>query len=184
MLHLLILGRRFFKDVIYSNHLGKNGAIAERVAQCSQPGGEIAQNSHNFLVGGGVGGRDDEEIDIHVQDNSSTCHQVVQVGAAHTYQPVGRTLTTYHTSILHFEISNTHEKEQSETAGSCWGLNHACRLQPMNMQHSVYMEDCEEIHLSYTTVADLEGVPWAPWVLWNSPFEELPLRILSKFVQT
>ena len=67
--------------VIYSNHLGKNGAIAERVAQCSQPGSEIAQSSHNLWVGRG----DDKEICIHVQDDGPTSYQVVQVGASQTY---------------------------------------------------------------------------------------------------
>ena len=90
MPHLLILGRRFFKDVVNSNHLGKNGAIAERVAQCSQPGGDVAQNSHNLRIGGG----DNEEIGIHVQDDGPTSYQVVQVGAAQTYQPVGRKTQT------------------------------------------------------------------------------------------
>ena len=58
----LFLGCGVPKYVVYSNHFGKNSAIAERVAQCSQPGGEIAQYSHNLLFGGG----DDEKIDIHV----------------------------------------------------------------------------------------------------------------------
>ena len=63
------------------NILGKNGAIAERVAQCSQPGSEIAQSSHNLWVGRG----DDKEICIHVQDDGPTSYQVVQVGASQTY---------------------------------------------------------------------------------------------------
>ena len=84
------MGCRFVEYVVYSNHLGKNGAIAERVAQCSQPGSDIAQNSHNLWVGGG----DDEEIGIHVQDDGPTPYQVVQVRAAETYQPVGRRAQT------------------------------------------------------------------------------------------
>ena len=77
----------FVKDVIHSNHLGKNGTIAERIAQCSQPGSEIAQYSHSLRISGG----DDKEICIHVQDDGTTPYQIVQIGAAHTYQPGGRT---------------------------------------------------------------------------------------------
>ena len=32
---------RFVQDMVHSNHLGKNGAIAERVAQCIQPTSEL-----------------------------------------------------------------------------------------------------------------------------------------------
>ena len=71
------------KYEVNSNHLGKNGAIAERVAHCSQPWGDIAQHSQSLLVGGG----DDKEIDIHIQDYGPTHYQVVQVWAAQTYQP-------------------------------------------------------------------------------------------------
>ena len=84
--YLLLLVCGVVKDVIHPNHLGKNGAIAERVAQCSQPGSDIAQCSHNLWVGGG----DDEEICIYVQDDGPTPYQVVQFGAAHTYQPGGK----------------------------------------------------------------------------------------------
>ena len=45
----------------------------------------IAQCSHNLWVSG----RDDEEIDVHVQDDCSKPYQVVQVGAAKTNQPEG-----------------------------------------------------------------------------------------------
>ena len=45
----------------------------------------IAQCSHNLWVSG----RDDEEIDVHVQDDCSTPYQVVQVGATKTNQPAG-----------------------------------------------------------------------------------------------
>ena len=83
----LLLRCGFVKDVVYSNHLGKNGAIAERIAQCSQPGGEIAQCHHSLWVGS----RDDKEISIHVQDNGPNTYQVVQIGAAQTYQPVRKT---------------------------------------------------------------------------------------------
>ena len=89
-MYLLFMRCGFVKDVIHSNHLCKNGAITERVAQCSQPGGEIAQYSHNLLVGGG----DDEEICIHVQDDGSNPYQIVQVGAPQTYQPVERRTQT------------------------------------------------------------------------------------------
>ena len=88
--HLLILNCGFVKYVIHSNHLGKNGAIAERVAQCSQPGSDIAQCSHNLWVSGG----DNEEVCIHVQDDGSAPYQVVQVWAAHAYQPVGKSTQT------------------------------------------------------------------------------------------
>ena len=88
--YLPFLRRGFVKDVIHSNHLGKNGAIAERVAQCSQPGGEITQCHHNLLVGGW----DDKEICIHVQDDGPTPYRVVQVAAAQTYQPAGRRTQT------------------------------------------------------------------------------------------
>ena len=96
----LLLRCRFVKDVIHSNHLGKNGAIAERVAQRSQPGGDIAQYSHNLLVGGG----DDEEICIHVQDDGPNPYQVVQVRAAQTYQPVEENtnhVTTLYTPLFY-----------------------------------------------------------------------------------
>ena len=43
----------------------------------------IAQCSHNLWVSG----RDDEEIDVHVQDDCSTPYQVVQVVATETNQP-------------------------------------------------------------------------------------------------
>ena len=85
--YLLLLMSWVVKYEINSNHLGKNGAIAERVAHCSQPGGDIAQHSQSFLVGGG----DDKKINIHIQDNGTTPYQVVQVRAAHTYQPRERT---------------------------------------------------------------------------------------------
>ena len=29
------------QDVVHSNHLGKNGAVAEGVAQCVQPGSDL-----------------------------------------------------------------------------------------------------------------------------------------------
>ena len=77
----LFFGCWVVKDVIHSNHLGKNGAIAERVAQCTQPGSDIAQHGHNLRVGGG----DDKEICSHVQDDGSNPYQVVQVGAPQTY---------------------------------------------------------------------------------------------------
>ena len=88
--HLLFSECRFVKDEVDSNHLDKNCAIAERVAQCRQPGSEITQCHHNLLVGGG----DDKEIGIHVQDDGPTPYQVVQIGAAQTYQPVGRRTET------------------------------------------------------------------------------------------
>ena len=75
--YLLFLGSGVVKDKVDSKHLGKNGSIAERVAQCSQPWSEIAQCSHNLLVSGG----DDEEICTHVQDDGPNPYQVVQVGA-------------------------------------------------------------------------------------------------------
>ena len=77
----LLLGCGFVKDEVDSNHLGKNGAIAERVAQCSQPGDEIAQCSHNFWVGSG----DDKQKCIHVQDEGPNPYQVVQIVAAQKY---------------------------------------------------------------------------------------------------
>ena len=67
--------------VAHSNHLGKNGAVAKRVAQCYQPGSDIAQCDHNLRVSGG----DDKEICTHVQDDSPNPYQVVQVGASQTY---------------------------------------------------------------------------------------------------
>ena len=91
MAHLLFLDSRFVKDEVNSNHLDKNSAVAERIAQCSQPRGEITQCHHNLWISGG----DDEEISIHVQDNGPTPYQVVQIGAAQTYQPVGRSTQTY-----------------------------------------------------------------------------------------
>ena len=84
--YLPFLRRGFVKDVIHSNHLGKNGAIAERVAQCSQPGSEIAQYSHSMWISGGGG----KKVDIHIQDDGPTPYQVVQVRTAHTYQSGGR----------------------------------------------------------------------------------------------
>jgi len=36
----LLLGG-IVQDVVHSNHLGKNGAIAEGVAQCIQPGSDL-----------------------------------------------------------------------------------------------------------------------------------------------
>ena len=91
MTHLLFLEGRFVKDGVDSNHLDKNRAIAERIPQCSQPGGEITQRHYNLLVGGG----DDEEICIYVQDDGPTRYQVVQVRAAQTYQPGRRRAQTY-----------------------------------------------------------------------------------------
>ena len=85
---LLVCG--VVKDVIHPNHLGKNGAIAERVAQCSQPGSDIAQHGHSMLIKGG----DDKERCIHVQDDGPNSYEVVQVGAAHAYQPVGKSKQT------------------------------------------------------------------------------------------
>ena len=58
----LFFGCDVSKYVIYSNHLGKNGATAERVAQCSQPGGDIAQYSHYLWISSG----NDIKIDINV----------------------------------------------------------------------------------------------------------------------
>ena len=72
---------RIIKDVVYSNHLDQNSAIAKRVAQCCQPGSDIAQSSHYLQVGG----RDDEEIGIHVQDDGPNPYQVVQFRASQTY---------------------------------------------------------------------------------------------------
>ena len=77
----LFFGCWVVEDVIHSNHLGKNGAIAERVAQCSQPGCKIAQHGHNLRVSGG----DDIEIGIYVQDDGPNSYQVVQVGTPQTY---------------------------------------------------------------------------------------------------
>ena len=79
----LLLRCGFVEDIVYSNHLGKNGAIAERVAQCSQPGSDIAQCNHSLHVSG----RDDKEICSHVQNDSPNPYEVVQVGASQTYQP-------------------------------------------------------------------------------------------------
>ena len=76
--YLPFLRRGFVKDVIHSNHLGKNGAIAERVAQCSQPGSEITQYSHNLRIFGG----DDKQKCIHVQDEGPSPYQIVQIVAA------------------------------------------------------------------------------------------------------
>ena len=98
--HLLILNCGFVKDVIHSNHLGKNGAIAERVAQCSQPGSDIAQCSHNLWVSGG----DNEEVCIHVQDDGPAPYQVVQVGAAQTYQPVRRRTQPRNIPMLDLQV--------------------------------------------------------------------------------
>jgi len=81
----------FVKDIVHSNHLGKNGAIAEGVVQCSQPGcalckyvwvhtnveamlwiiyvmaniqsSYIAQNDHLMCVSSG----DNEEVDIYTE---------------------------------------------------------------------------------------------------------------------
>ena len=88
--HLLFLECRFVKDEVDSNHLDKNRAIAKRVAQCCQPGSEITQCHHNLRVSGG----DDKEICIHVQDDGPTPYQVVQIGAAQTYQPGGKRTQT------------------------------------------------------------------------------------------
>ena len=91
MAHLLFLEGGFVKDEVHSNHLDKNRAIAERIAQCSQPGSEITQCHHNLWISG----RDDEEIGIYVQDDGPAPYQIVQVGAAQTYQPVGRSTQTH-----------------------------------------------------------------------------------------
>ena len=67
------VGAWVVKDEIHSNHLGKNGAIAERVALCSQPGSEITQYSHNLQIFGG----DDKQKCIHVQDEGPSPYQIV-----------------------------------------------------------------------------------------------------------
>ena len=92
------------KYEVNSNHLGKNGAIAERVAHCSQPGSDIAQHSQSLFVGGG----DDIEINIHIQDYRPNHYQVVQVWAAHTYQPRERTESC--DNIIRFTISSFVDK--------------------------------------------------------------------------
>ena len=89
-MYLLSQGCGIVKDVIHSNHLGKNGAIAEGVAECNQPGGDIAHHSNNLLVGGG----DNKEIDTCVQDDGATTYQIVQFWAAQTYQPGERRAQT------------------------------------------------------------------------------------------
>ena len=94
------MGCRFVKDVIHSNHLGKNGAIAERVSQCSQPGGDIAQYSHSMWISCG----NDKEIGVHVQDDGPTPYQVVQVGAAQTYQPVRRRTQPCNIPMLDLQV--------------------------------------------------------------------------------
>ena len=96
------MGCGFVKYVIHSNHLGKNGAIAERVAQCSQPGSDIAQYSHSMWVGCG----DDKEICIHVQDDGPAPNQVVQIGAAQTYQAVGRKTQSHNIPMLDLQVIN------------------------------------------------------------------------------
>ena len=69
-MYLLSQGCGIVKDVIHSNHLGKNGAIAEGVAECNQPGGDIAHHSNNLWVGG------NKEIDTCVQDDGPTTYQI------------------------------------------------------------------------------------------------------------
>ena len=42
--YISLLQCGFVKDIVHSDHLGKNSAIAEGVSQCSQPGSDLAMD--------------------------------------------------------------------------------------------------------------------------------------------
>ena len=76
--YLLSIWFRVIEDVMDSNHLCHDGGIAEGVAYGCQPGDEAAQDLDCQEVCGGH----HQQVDIHIQDESTSTNQVVQVGAA------------------------------------------------------------------------------------------------------
>ena len=70
--YVFLLICRVVEDVVHSGHLGKNGAIAERVPQCSHPGSYLATGWYEVCVcscncgGGGAEYRDFKSV--HLRD--------------------------------------------------------------------------------------------------------------------
>lgn len=73
----LLLRWRVGIDIIHSEHLDKDGSIAERIANGCKPWMQVAQNWHNCFISG----RDDYQDHIQVENDGSYTYDVVQVGA-------------------------------------------------------------------------------------------------------
>ena len=117
-MYLLSQGCGIVKDVIHSNHLGKNGAIAEGVAECNQPGGDIAHHSNNLWVGGG----DNKEIDTCVQDDGPTTYQInfglLRRISAWRKESTNQVVTTLYTLLFYLHVSSSlHQRVQFKQLG-------------------------------------------------------------------
>ena len=86
-----------------------------------------------------VGGRDDEEIGIHVQDDGPTPYQVVQFRASQTYQPVGRRTETLHIYIYIFTV----QVMFTATVKNCRSDNEMSNYSSIFSKHNNY---CLELH--------------------------------------
>ena len=80
--YFLLLGGWVVEDVIDPPHLDPHSAIAERIANGRQPGGQGTEGSYCLWICG----RHHREIDVYVENDGPNSDEVVQLRATETDQ--------------------------------------------------------------------------------------------------
>ena len=78
---------RIVEDIVDPAHLGKDSPVTQGVAECRKPWSDVTQHRHCS----GVGGRNNVEANVEVENDGSSSDQVVEVRTAEANQPKGKT---------------------------------------------------------------------------------------------